>query len=862
MSTCPAAFARKPFAPAASPDVWVHTPTADAAFEELRDCLQTGRGIAVLTAPAGLGKTLLCCRLAHALQDHFRVLLFPGGGMGTPAAFLQAVLCDLDRPYRGMTEQELRLQLKRSVREFAQQTEGLILILDEAHTLDEAVLEEFRAATNLIENGRSVVRGLLSGQFPLEEQLTSRRLDALNQRIGCHVFLEPLARDESARYIREHLEQAGLHPADVFSPNAVRMICHAAGGNPRCLNRLCDRAMTLAERRGTAPVDETLVRRALDDLKQLPLHWNAPTPGDESDATTDASSADEPCNVSPSPSTGTFDLDREKTASQNQATFTADTEPTTADAETYDAPSAVIEVGAEATANPTVESVVIPDAFPEKPGTESLHEESGKAGAPGQTGAPAEEIESTEPGDDRQHRWKDEFDLPENSDTATAIEIGGSYNVDEPQTSDRQPTARQSHEEQIAGLPSFGNTECSGTEQSNRRPADVPPAAEDDADGGATAWEPTGGGAASPPATPETCPAPPADDIAHGTAAPDVHRPSAAPEEFALPAAAADWQAVELSQRLKRDAVDEVPEVCFGEQPPDYRNGPEADVIDAMMNEGFHIETSSSLPAAETNIDDHYARLRDEQARTLSRTPRAAGPLEEGHTAPAAGNEPAPTDTWNTAFADSPTSPASQTAGGAVPDCDSLLAADETMRPAPDAVVDSVIATLDQAITDETNAPQANMQQADAHQVNDHQPPKPPGGVSTDRQPGDEFTPHAENRHRFHAAEGDSGNAAASPTSGDPQSPSPESPPPFVWPFSAADADEYDVVLPEDENAAAPPDTLSDLLSVDEKEPEDEVDPWSTYGGALPDEESSPPQRPQSDLFTRLQRLQDDEERR
>ena len=247
---------------------------AERALGEIRDCLVGGGGIAVLTAPAGLGKTVLCRRLQAELDDRFRVILFPGGGLDSRTAFLQAALCELGRPYRDLSESELRLELMQALREAAVNRRPVVLIFDEAHTLCEEVLEEIRTATNVIEQSTPAVRVLLSGQFELEEKLTSRRLDALNQRIGCHVHLEPFTRNQSRDYIRERLQISQVEQDDVFSDNAIRAICIAADGNPRCLDRLCDRSLQLAGKAGIEPIDEETVRQALDDLRQLPLHWN------------------------------------------------------------------------------------------------------------------------------------------------------------------------------------------------------------------------------------------------------------------------------------------------------------------------------------------------------------------------------------------------------------------------------------------------------------------------------------------------------------------------------------------------------------------------------------------------------------
>ena len=277
---------RHPFS--AAPDVGscAGVATMKDAFESLTRCLAEGHGIGIVTSPPGLGKTILCRTVAEELADSFATVSLPNSNFSTRRSLLQAILCELARPYVRMSEQELRLELFSAVRALRPQKIGVALLIDEAHLLSNELLEEARTLTNLLADGDSLVRLLLSGQLALEENLASPALEALNQRIGCHVTLEPLTRQESAEYIAFRLNQAGADPGRVFSTEALSLICHAGDGVPRCLNQLCDRSLLLACLAQERPVGPETVRTALDDLKQLPLHWNELPPAQGSEEPT------------------------------------------------------------------------------------------------------------------------------------------------------------------------------------------------------------------------------------------------------------------------------------------------------------------------------------------------------------------------------------------------------------------------------------------------------------------------------------------------------------------------------------------------------------------------------------------------
>lgn len=265
---------RRPFAATPDPQCFLASGTIQAALDEVVVCIEQGQGIAVVTAPAGTGKTLLCERLRSELGERFESVFLRHASFLTRRALLQTILCELNHSYRQQDEQELRLELMPAIRALRPQREALVLICDEAHQLTEDLLEELRILSDLAENGRPLVRFVLVGQLGLEETLALSSLEALSQRIRAQVCLEALNHVGSLDYIDYRLTWAGGRTEEVFDPQALELISRAADGVPRCINQLCDHALLLAYVAEQQPVSVELVREALQDLRQLPLHWN------------------------------------------------------------------------------------------------------------------------------------------------------------------------------------------------------------------------------------------------------------------------------------------------------------------------------------------------------------------------------------------------------------------------------------------------------------------------------------------------------------------------------------------------------------------------------------------------------------
>lgn len=266
----------RPFNPLPQVDSYVALSPTREALNSLVHCVEQDRGIGVLTSPAGTGKSLVC-RLLHAhFADQRRTVLLTTGRFPTRRALLQAILFEMKHPYVGLSEQEARLRLLDLLQSSPAPINRLLLIVDEAHLLSPKGHEELRTLTDYESGGVPYVSLVLAGQLELEETLAEPAMNALNQRVGCHVSLEPLTIEESYEYIRERLRCAGNDGLTIFSPEALYLICNASEGNPRRLNQLCDHCLLLAYAEGTRPADAAVVRSALLDLRELPLHWNAP----------------------------------------------------------------------------------------------------------------------------------------------------------------------------------------------------------------------------------------------------------------------------------------------------------------------------------------------------------------------------------------------------------------------------------------------------------------------------------------------------------------------------------------------------------------------------------------------------------
>ena len=269
-------LSHRPFAPAPSADRYVPTASLEQARQTLVRKIERGEGPGLVIGPAGSGKSLLLQVLGQHFRGRFLVALLASSRLCTRRALLQNILFELKLPYRDMDEGELRLSLIDHLEPRTGGGDGLLLLVDEAHTLPLRLLEEIRLLTNLVKGGESRVRLVLAGSMTLEERLANPKLESFHQRIAARCYLQPMGRDETIYYVQEQVRRSGGVPEAIFTADALRAIHTATDGIPRLVNQVCDHALMLASLGGHKQLGPAGIEEAWADLQQLPVPWHEP----------------------------------------------------------------------------------------------------------------------------------------------------------------------------------------------------------------------------------------------------------------------------------------------------------------------------------------------------------------------------------------------------------------------------------------------------------------------------------------------------------------------------------------------------------------------------------------------------------
>jgi type II secretory pathway predicted ATPase ExeA len=248
------------------------------ALEQARLNVDRGAGPVLIVGATGTGKTLLLAMLESRYRDQIRVVNLACARLQERKDLLQSILHQLQLPFKGLSESELRFSLMDYLKPNPNCVGGIILLVDDADGLSSSLLDEMALITKFVADGQPRVRLVLAGSHRLEENLNEAKLESLNQRIAARCYLENMSRSETTRYLVEHIGRVGGDGERLFPEEACRAIHETTDGYPRLVNQVADHALMLAATGGMAAITQDCVREAWADVQSIPTSFQPQMP--------------------------------------------------------------------------------------------------------------------------------------------------------------------------------------------------------------------------------------------------------------------------------------------------------------------------------------------------------------------------------------------------------------------------------------------------------------------------------------------------------------------------------------------------------------------------------------------------------
>jgi general secretion pathway protein A len=229
--------------------------------------ISQGSGFVQLTGEVGTGKTMIIRAMLERLPPDTQValVLYP---LLSVEEFVASVCDDLRIPRSGDGLKTLIDTLNVYLLENHAKGRRTVLIIDEAHKLSHAVLEQVRLLTNLETTKEKLLQILLIGQPELINLLRQPDLRQLAQRITARYNLQPLSPSETSEYVSHRLHIAGAQNP-IFTRSGLAAVHRLSGGTPRLINAICDRALLGAYARGKNQITGAIVRQAASEIGEF-----------------------------------------------------------------------------------------------------------------------------------------------------------------------------------------------------------------------------------------------------------------------------------------------------------------------------------------------------------------------------------------------------------------------------------------------------------------------------------------------------------------------------------------------------------------------------------------------------------------
>ncbi|HUL57134.1 MAG TPA: AAA family ATPase [Usitatibacter sp.] len=246
-----------------------------ATLEALLYAITAGEGMVKVTGEVGSGKTMLCRVLMERLPETVETIYLAVPSL-TRDEMLAAIAEDLGLETTGANTTKLIRMLQEKLIEVHASGKQVVCLIDEAHAMPLATLEEVRLLSNLETGTEKLLQLVLFGQPELDQHLALPNMRQLRERITHSFTLLPLPPREIRDYVNFRLRAAGYHGPDLFDAEVLGIIGDASEGLTRRINIFSDKTLLAAFAAGTHTVTADHARAAISDTQIVVMKRESP----------------------------------------------------------------------------------------------------------------------------------------------------------------------------------------------------------------------------------------------------------------------------------------------------------------------------------------------------------------------------------------------------------------------------------------------------------------------------------------------------------------------------------------------------------------------------------------------------------
>jgi general secretion pathway protein A len=274
-----------PFELTPNPEFLFLTPQHREALSNLELAVQARKGVTVLTGDYGTGKSTIARALLQGLDRAGAYYAYVNNPTLKRDEFIELLANSFHLSSGAkMSKTALLKEMEEALRSRADAGGLTALVVDEAQSLSDELLEEVRLLVNIETESTKLLPVILIGHPSLAERLNQPQWRQLKQRVSLRCDLQPLDLNQTASYIVRRVKIAGGDCIGLFTKQAVMLIHERSGGTPRLINLLCDNALISAFALDRRPVTRAIALEVCRDFDLLGRAKPAVDPGTETES--------------------------------------------------------------------------------------------------------------------------------------------------------------------------------------------------------------------------------------------------------------------------------------------------------------------------------------------------------------------------------------------------------------------------------------------------------------------------------------------------------------------------------------------------------------------------------------------------
>lgn len=228
-------FTRTPFTKSVPADRLFERAAHQEAVARVQHCIAES-ALGVVVGDVGVGKSVaLRAAVAGLDRTRFTVVYLSNPSGGCRGLYV-AITTALGATPRFHKAEAINQVASLLAAEEAERHRKVVFIIDEAHLLSPAQLEELRLLTNSEMDSASPFAGLLVGQPTLAQRLRQGVFAALDQRISVRFSIPGMDLAESVAYLRHHLALAG-RTDPLIADDAAARLQHQRSERNQCVDQ-------------------------------------------------------------------------------------------------------------------------------------------------------------------------------------------------------------------------------------------------------------------------------------------------------------------------------------------------------------------------------------------------------------------------------------------------------------------------------------------------------------------------------------------------------------------------------------------------------------------------------------------------